>query len=75
MPTSSMMATDDAYELDDIREALCRGDVVTALRQTTVYTLTLVAVLVAPYDNRVCATLLCRTSLPLGRPYESLTHL
>ena len=41
---SPYLSPDDAYKLDDVREALRRGDVVAASRQATVYTLTPVAV-------------------------------
>jgi len=41
---SPYLALDDAYRLDDVREALRRGDVKTASRLARVYTLTPVAV-------------------------------
>ena len=41
---SPYLSADEAYKLDDVREALRRGDVVEASRQATVCTLTPVAV-------------------------------
>ena len=40
---SPYLSTDDAYRLDDVREALRRGDLKTASRYGKVYTLTPVA--------------------------------
>ena len=37
---SPYLSLDDAYKLDDVREALRRGDVRSALRLAKVYTLT-----------------------------------
>ncbi len=41
---SPYLSVQDAYKLDDVREALREGDVETASRLATVYTLTPVAV-------------------------------
>ena len=41
---SPYLSLDDAYKLDDVRDALRRGDVKTATRIARVYTLTPVAV-------------------------------
>jgi len=41
---SPYLSVDDAYKLDDVREALRRGDVAAASRHATVYRLTPVAV-------------------------------
>lgn len=41
---SPYLSVDDAYKLDDVREALRRGDVKAAVRHGKVYTLTPVAV-------------------------------
>mgnify|MGYP001618355205 FL=1 len=41
---SPYLSVDDAYKLDDVREALRRGDVKAAARHGKVYTLTPVAV-------------------------------
>lgn len=41
---SPYLTVQDAYKLDDVREALREGDVETASRLATVYTLTPVAV-------------------------------
>ncbi|MEW6264880.1 MAG: hypothetical protein AB1641_17535 [Thermodesulfobacteriota bacterium] len=41
---SPYLSLDDAYKLDDVREALRRGDVKTASRLAWVFTLTPVAV-------------------------------
>jgi hypothetical protein len=41
---SPYISIDDAYKLDDVREALRRGDIKTASRMARVYTLTPVAV-------------------------------
>ena len=41
---SPYLSLDDAYKLDDVRDALRRGDVKTATRLARVYTLTPVAV-------------------------------
>ena len=41
---SPYLSLDDAYKLDDVREALRRGDLKTASRLARVYTLTPVAV-------------------------------
>jgi len=41
---SPYLSLDDAYKLDDVREALRRGDLQTASRLARVYTLTPVAV-------------------------------
>lgn len=38
------LSLEDAYKLDDVREALRRGDIRTAARQARVFTLTPVAV-------------------------------
>jgi hypothetical protein len=41
---SPYLSLDDAFKLDDVREALRRGDVRTASRQARLFTLTPVAV-------------------------------
>jgi len=41
---SPYLSLDDAYKLDDVRDALRRGDIKTATRLSRVYTLTPVAV-------------------------------
>jgi hypothetical protein len=41
---SPYLSLDDAFKLDDVREALRRGDVKTASRHARLYTLTPVAV-------------------------------
>jgi hypothetical protein len=41
---SPYLSLDDAFKLDDVREALRRGDVSTASRQARIFTLTPVAV-------------------------------
>ena len=40
---SPYLALDDAYKLDDVREALRRGDIAAASRSSRVYSLTLVS--------------------------------
>ena len=41
---SPYLSLEDAYRLDDVREALRRGDIKTAARKSRVFTLTPVAV-------------------------------
>jgi len=41
---SPYLSLDDAFKLDDVREALSRGDVKAAARQARIFTLTPVAV-------------------------------
>jgi hypothetical protein len=41
---SPYLSLDDAYKLDDVRDALRRGDIKTATSLTRIYTLTPVAV-------------------------------
>lgn len=41
---SPYLSVEDAYKLDDVREALRRGDIAAAARQSRVYTLTPVAI-------------------------------
>ncbi len=41
---SPYLSVDDAYKLDDVRDALKKGDVVAASRQARVFTLTPIAV-------------------------------
>ncbi len=45
---SPYLSVDDAYKLDDVRDALRRGDIETASRLAKVYTLTPVS---APRDS------------------------
>jgi hypothetical protein len=40
---SPYLSLDDAYKLDDVREALRRGDIAAASRSSRVYSLTLVS--------------------------------
>jgi hypothetical protein len=40
---SPYLSLDDAYRLDDVREALRRGDIAAASRSSRVYSLTLVS--------------------------------
>ena len=46
---SPYLSMEDAYKLDDVREALRRGDVKTASRSAKVYTLTPVSVSDEPH--------------------------
>ena len=41
---SPYLSVEDAYKLDDVRDALRRGDLATAARQSRVFTLTPIAV-------------------------------